>query len=299
MVNVKELTKKEDLINGGTFACSGCQPIYGLRLVGLALGKETVVVNAAGCMTLTVSNPYTCFKFPWLYNAMENAASTATGVKKGFEILGKKVNVVCYVGDGATSEIGFASLSGACYRDDDIIYVCYNNSNYANTGHQVSAETPEYARTKTSPVGKVNKKGNLTPRKSLCKIMAQNGAKYVATASTGYPLDFIEKLQKAASIKGFKFIDLLCTCEPGWLVKTDEMHKIAKLMVDSGMWPLYEIENKQVKIGSKKTVAVEGVLSMQGRFKHLDKSMVKYIQKKVDDEWKLMDEGKFWETSEY
>jgi pyruvate ferredoxin oxidoreductase beta subunit len=299
MVNVKELAKGKEQIDGGTFACSGCQAIYGLRMVGLALGKETVVVNAAGCMTLTVGNPYTCFKFPWLYNAMENAASTATGVKKGFEIQGKKINVVCYVGDGATSEIGLASLSGACYRGDDIIYVCYNNGNYANTGHQVSAETPEYARTKTSPVGKVNKKGNLLPRKSLCKMMAQNGAAYVATASTGYPLDFVEKLKKAASMKGFKFIDLLSPCEPGWLVKTNEMHKVGKLIVDSGMWPLYEIVDKKVIMGRKPSMKVDSVLAMQGRFKHLNKTMVKDIQKKVDKEWELIDSNRFWETCEY
>ena len=103
MVNVKQLAKKKELITGGTFACTGCQAIYGLRLVGMALGKDTVIINAAGCMTLTATHPYTCYKTPWLFNAIENAASTATGVAKGFEAQGKKVNVVCYAGDGMYS----------------------------------------------------------------------------------------------------------------------------------------------------------------------------------------------------
>jgi len=263
------------------------------------LGKEVVIVNAAGCMTLTATNPYTCYKTPWLYNAMENAASTATGVVKGLEAQGKKAIVVCYVGDGATSEIGFASLSGACYRNDDIIYICYNNGNYANTGHQVSAETPKFAMTKTTPIGSKEKIGNLLMRKSLCKMISQNGAKYCATASTGYPLDFVEKLKKAALIKGFKFIDLLSPCEPGWLVKSDEMHKVGKMMVDSGMWPLYEIENKQVKFNSDKKIKVDSVLEMQGRFKHLTSVMKKEIQKKVDKEWEMYEKEKFGETEDY
>ena len=300
MVDVKKLAKKEELITGGTFACTGCQAIYGLRLVGMALGKNTVIINASGCMTLTATHPYTCYKTPWLFNAIENAASTATGVAKGFEAQGKKVNVVCYAGDGSTSEIGFGAVSGAAYRNDNVIYVCYNNGNYANTGHQVSAETPVYARTKTSPVGKKNKSGNLLPRKNLAKLMALSGAVYSATASTSYPHDFIEKLQKASKIKGFKFIDLLTPCEPGWLVKTNEMFKVGKMMVDSGMWPIYEIENKKVTVNIKPAMTpIKDVLKMQGRYKHLNGSMVKDVQKRVKSQWALINSGKFWESEEY
>jgi len=301
MVNVKELAQKEEYMTGGTFACSGCQPVYGLRLLQMALGKRMVIVNAAGCMTLTATHPYTCYKTPWLYNAIENSAPTAAGVAKGLEALGKKdITVVCYVGDGATYDIGFGPLSGAAYRNDNILYICYNNFNYANTGHQVNSATQEYARTKTTPIGKVNKIGNMLPRKNMAKILAMHNVAYAATASTGYQHDFIEKVIKASKIKGFKFIDLLCACEPGWLVKANEMNKVSKLMVDTGIWPLYEIENKKVTINMKPPMKpVEEALSLQGRYKHLSSEMIIEIQKKVNKEWELMNSGKFWEADEY
>lgn len=301
MANVKELAKKEEYMTGGTFACTGCQPVYGLRLLQMALGKKMVIVNAAGCMTLTAVYPFTCYKTPWLFNAIENVAPTAAGIARGFEAQGKKdITVVCYAGDGATYEIGFGSLSGAAYRNDNVLYICYNNSNYANTGHQVSAATEEYARTKTSPVGKVNKFGNVVPRKNMAKIMAMHDVPYAATACTGYPHDFMQKVIKASKIKGFKFIDLLCACEPAWLVKANEMHKVSKLMVDTGIWPLYEIEKKKVTINMKPAMKpVQEALKLQGRFDHLTPTMIKDIQAKVNEEWKFINSGKFWEADEY
>ncbi len=301
MVNVKELAKQKEYMTGGTFACTGCQPVYGLRLLQMALGKKMIIVNASGCMTLTAVHPFTCYKTPWLFNAIENGAPTATGVVKALEALGKKdITVVCYIGDGSTYEIGFGSLSGAAYRNDNILYICYNNFNYANTGHQTSAATQEYARTKTSPVGKANKFGNVIPRKNMAKIMAMHGISYAATASTGYPNDFIDKVIKASKIKGFKFIDLLCACEPGWLVKSNEMKKVSKLMVDTGMWPVYEIENKQINVNIKPQMKpVEEALKLQGRFKHLTPQMTKHVQEVVNKEWELINAGKFWETDEY
>ncbi|MFH1972320.1 MAG: thiamine pyrophosphate-dependent enzyme [archaeon] len=301
MVNVKELAKQEEFMTGGTFACSGCQPVYGLRLLQMALGKKVIIVNAAGCMTLTANHPYTCYNVPWLFNAIENAASTATGIAKGLEVQGKKdITVVCYAGDGASYDIGMASLSGAAHRNDNILYICYNNFNFANTGHQVNSATQEFARTNTTPIGKMNKLGNLLPRKNLAKIMALHNVPYVATASTGYQHDFIDKVRKASKIKGFKFIDLLCACEPGWLVKTHEMNKVSKLMVDTGMWPLYEIENRQVKVSLKPPMKpVEDALSLQGRYAHITPPIMKKIQEKVNKEWELINSGKFWESEEY
>lgn len=300
MVNVKDLAKKEEYMSGGTFACTGCQAIYGLRLLQMALGKKMIIVNSSGCMTLTATFPYTCYKTPWLFNAIENSASTATGISKALEIQKKDATVVCYSGDGSSYEIGFGSLSGAAYRNDNILYICYNNFNYANTGHQVSAATQEYAKTKTTPIGRLNKLGNLLPRKNLAKILGMHNIPYSATASTGYPQDFIEKVVKASKIKGFKFIDLLCACEPGWLVKTNEMNKVSKLMVDMGIWPLYEIENKKVNINLKPQMKpVDEALKLQGRYAHLTPELIKKIQAKVNKEWELINSGKFWESDEY
>jgi pyruvate ferredoxin oxidoreductase beta subunit len=301
MVNVKELAKQEEHLTGGTFTCAGCQPIYGLRLLQMALGKKMIIVNSAGCMTLTATYPHTCYDVPWLYNAMENAAPTAAGIAKALEVQGiKDVTVVCYCGDGASYEIGFGPLSGAAYRNDNVLYICYNNFNYANTGHQVSAATQQYARTKTTPIGSENKFGNIIPRKNMAKIVAMHDIPFAATASTGYQLDFINKVRKASKIKGFKFIDLLCACEPGWLVKAHEMNKVSKLMVDTGMWPLYEIEKKKVTVSLKPAMKpVEEALKLQGRFKHIDSSMIKDIQAQVNREWELINSGKFWESDEY
>ena len=301
MVNVKELAKQKEHMTGGTFACTGCQPVYGLRLLQMALGKKMVIVNSAGCMTLTTVYPFTCYKTPWLFNAIENVAPTAAGVARGFEAQGKEdITVVCYSGDGASYEIGFGPLSGAAYRNDNILYICYNNFNYANTGHQSSAATQEYARTKTTPVGKDNPIGNVLPRKNLAKILAMHDIPYAATASTGYPYDFMEKVKKASKIKGFKFIDLLCACEPAWLVKSDDMFKVSKLMVDTGMWPMYEIEKKKVTINMKPAMTpVKEALKLQGRFNHLTPAMIKDIQAKINKEWEMINAGKFWEADEY
>ena len=301
MANVKELAKQEEYLRGGTFACSGCQPIYGLRLLQMALGKKMIIVNSAGCMTLTATYPYTCYNTPWIFNAIENAAPTAAGISKALEVQRKKdVTVVCYSGDGSSYDIGFGPLSGAAHRDDNILYICYNNFNYANTGHQVNSATQQYARTKTTPIGKENKLGNLLPRKNLAKIIGMHNVKYAATASTGYQYDFIEKVKKASKIKGFKFIDLLCACEPGWLVKTKDMNKVSKLMVDTGMWPMYEIENKKITINIKPAMKpVEEALNLQGRYAHLDKKTIKKIQEIVNKEWDKINAGKFWESDEY
>lgn len=303
MVNVKELAKKEEGQTGGHFACAGCGPALGQRLATLTLGaKKTIVVNASGCMTLLPTWPFTPHKTCWVLNAIENAASTATGILMGLKALKKEkeTTVICYAGDGATYDIGFQALSGAAYRNDNIIYICYNNSCFANTGFQRSAGTPLYARTTLTPVTKKSPYGNLLPRKHMAKIVAAHGAPYVATACTGYPIDFITKLQKAAKIEGFKFIDLLAACEPGWLVEADKMIEVAKKIVDTGIWPLYEIENKQFKLTLKPPMTrVEEALKLQGRYKHLTKEMISDIQKIVNKEWEFLNKGDIWNSEEY
>jgi pyruvate ferredoxin oxidoreductase beta subunit len=272
---------QEDLVTGGTFACSGCGAILGTKLALKALGPNTIMVNSAGCMTLTVTWPFTPYKVPWVHSAIENAGATATGILMALKAqkLDKKVNVLCYAGDGASYDIGLQALSGMVARRERIIYVCYNNASFANTGFQHSSATPYGARTKTSEPGKECPLGNVLPRKNLAKMMAMNGAEYVATASVAYPIDFINKLRKAKELKGPVFIDLLTHCVPGWLHDDANGIQVGQAMVESGMWPLYEIHNKKVTITHKpKMIPVTKAIKMQGRFKHLCNKNIKEIQ---------------------
>lgn len=292
----------DKFITGGTFACSGCGPILGTKLALKALGKNTIIVNPAGCMTLTATWPFTPYNVPWVHSAIENAGSTAAGILMGLKAQKKDkgTNVICYAGDGATYEIGFQALSGMVYRKEKIIYICYNNSSFANTGFQRTAATPLGARTKTSEPGKVCSLGNILPRKNMAKMIAMSNCDYVATACVAFPKDYMDKLKKAAAVDGPSFIDLLCPCIPGWLIKESDTIEVGKAMVETGMWPLYEIENKKVTLSYKpKLEPVENALKMQGRFKHLCPEHIAQIQKVVSKEWDMINSGKFWESEEY
>ncbi|MFH0714208.1 MAG: thiamine pyrophosphate-dependent enzyme [Candidatus Diapherotrites archaeon] len=305
MTDEEELTFKtidqKDYVGGGTFACSGCQPILGIKLALKALGKNTIMINTSGCMTLTANHPFTPYKVPWVHSAIENASSTASGIYMGLKRKGldKKITILPFSGDGATYDIGIGSLSGAAERRENILYVCYNNEVYANTGYQRSSATPEYARTTTSPAeGKFE--GNWIPRKHMTKIMLAHDCPYVATACTAYPLDFMQKLKKAAKIEGFKYVELLAPCIPGWVLKEDMGRKAGELMVQSGMWPLYEIENGKFSISLKpKMIPVREALQVQGRYSHLTNTAIDEIQRKVDAEWEKYNNGEFWTANEY
>lgn len=292
----------EKLFKGGTLTCAGCGPMIGLNLVLKALGKNTVLINSSGCLTLTATYPYSPYNVPWIHLAIENAAAAGTGVLMGMKAQKKEknINVVCYSGDGATYDIGFQSLSGMAERYESIIYICYNNSTYANTGYQQSAATPFGAETSTTPHGKRLKTGNIMPRKNMARIMAAHGMPYVATACVSYPMDFIEKLRKASKINGPKFIDLLCPCPPGWGFDTSETIDMGKSMVQSGLWPLFEVENKQFKLTIKpQMIPVKDVVCKQQRFSHLNDEHIKEIQRIVNSEWMLLNQGKFWEAEEW
>lgn len=302
-INTIKDIPKDELLTGGTFACSGCNAILGLKLALKALGKKTIVIVSSGCMTLTASDGFTPFKIPWVHNAIENTAATATGILAGLRAQKKErgVNILCYAGDGATYDIGFQSLSGMASRFDNIIYICYNNSAYSNTGFQNSSATPIGAKTTTTPPGKKEPFGNPIPRKNMAKIMAAHNIPYVATACTSFPFDYMRKLQRASKINGPKFIDLLTPCVTGWHIGSDKGIEIGRLMVDAGLWPLYEIENKQFRLNyvPKPRIPIEKALLVQGRYKHLRPQHIKRIQQMVDEEWRLLEAGKYWEVFEY
>jgi pyruvate ferredoxin oxidoreductase beta subunit len=291
----------QELVVGGAPLCAGCPGSLGLKLALKALGRRTIVVNASGCMTLFTTFPSMPTKVPWLHVAIENAAAAATGIRAALGQLGrnKGINILCFVGDGATYDIGFQSLSGAVSRGEDFIYVCYNNNSFSNTGVQMSSATPWGAYTSTTPLrGGV---ANLTKRKPMAKIIAAHGAPYVAQACISDAVDYMRKLQKAASIPGPKFIDLLAPCPTGWGFDHSMTVRIGELAVKTGVWPLYEIERGRFTLSyaPEKLMPVEEYLKTQRRFDGISRQAVIQIQSMVDREWGLLRQGRYWEAAEY
>ncbi|MDD5086894.1 MAG: pyruvate synthase subunit PorB [Candidatus Nanoarchaeia archaeon] len=283
----------EEHFASGHRACAGCGAALMARLALKAAGKNTIVVNATGCLEV-FSTPYpeTAWKIPWIHGAFENAAAIASGVNRALKSLGKRkdVNVLVFGGDGGTFDIGFQALSGAAERGENFCYICYDNGAYMNTGIQRSGATPKYASTTTSPVGsKIH--GKTEFKKPMPFIMAAHGA-YVATANIAFPLDFIEKVKKGLEFNGPAYIQVFSTCPTGWKLGGGFTIQVARLAFESNVTPLYEIEKGVVKISKKpgKVIPVDEYLKSQGRFKHLSESEIKEIQENVDENWqKLLD----------
>lgn len=298
-MDIKKLPK-DQLIGGGTGACAGCNAILGLKLALKVLGKDTIVINSSGCMTLMVLYPHTPFKVPWIHGAIECGGALASGISDAMDYLKKKTTVLVYAGDGATYDIGFQSLSGAAERFDNFLYICYNNSSFGNTGFQKSGATQYGSYTLTTPLGKENPVGNVTPRKNMAKIMVAHGIPYVATACTAYPGDYMDKVAKAAKIRGPRFIDLLTPCTSGWGFDASDAIDIGKAMVETGMWPLYEVENKKLRIThGPKFTELEEAFAKQRRFQHLRAQEIKKIKAMIDEEWRLLKGGYYLEVKEY
>jgi pyruvate ferredoxin oxidoreductase beta subunit len=293
---------REELVVGGAPLCSGCPGSLGLKLALKALGKRTIVINASGCMTLFTTFPYMPTRVPWLHVAIENAAAAATGIRAALEQLGRNrgVQILCFVGDGAAYDIGFQALSGAVSRGDDFIFVCYNNHSFSNTGVQMSSATPYGAHTSTTPIDRQGS-ANILMRKPLAKIIAAHGAPYVAQACVSNGMDYIKKLQKAASIPGPKFIDLLAPCPTGWGFDASRTIEVGDLAIRTGAWPLYEIECGRFSLNYKpsKLLPVREYLKTQRRFRGISERVVRDIQNFINREWELLLQGRYWDTQEY
>jgi len=258
-----------------------------MRYVLKALGKNIIVSMATGCMeVVTTPYPETSWRVPWIHSAFENAAATASGVSAGLKAMGKKgVKSVAIAGDGGTADIGLQALSGMVERGDNVLFICYDNEAYQNTGIQRSGATPFGAWTTTTPIGKV-KRGEDRPKKDIPAIIAAHGAPYVATASVAYPLDFIKKLQKAAAIEGPTYIHVHAPCTPGWRIENNKTIEVSRLAVLTGAWVLYEIEDGKFKLTFKppKRRPVAEYLKLQGRFRHLTDEEIAEIQRMVDEQ---------------
>ncbi len=273
-------------MSSGHSACAGCGEVLGERLILDALGKDTIVCQATGCMEVTTTPfPKTTFKIPWLHVTFENAAAVASGVVEADRKLGRKSTVVAIGGDGAMMDIGFQAVSGALEREHDLLVVVTDNEAYMNTGIQRSSGTPKYASTTTSPAGKTVP-GKTQWKKNLARIAAAHGIPYVATASVAYPDDLIAKVKKAQSIPGPKLLHVFTPCPVGWGFDSSKTIYYAKKIVETGLWPMYEIENGKLKINMKPTdVPLEDYFKGQKRYKHLKPEHIQEIGERVKKGW--------------
>ena len=285
------------LLGTGTPMCAGCGGLQAIHQVYDILGKNTVFVNAAGCMTLLSVYPFTPFSGSWIYTSMASAPAGAQGIRDALDILRKKgsinedddLQIVVLTGDGSAYGMGMSTTSGAMDRDLDFIYICYDNEGYGNTGQQYSEATPHAAQTATSK----SSRGFMGYKKDLFSIWAAHKPAYVATIIGTEPLDLAKKIEKAKKLKGPKMIIALSPCPTGWYFDPSETVDIGKLAVKTGVWPLKEyIDGKVIhtKI-PKKRLNIEEYLKRQGRFSHLfeptrNESLLKELQRKVDNYWK-------------
>ncbi len=278
----------------GHRACQGCGEALALRLIHQVLGRNTMVASATGCMEIISSSyPDTAWSVPWMHVAFENAAAVASGLEAGLDILmrkGKlprrKINVVGMAGDGGTADIGIQALSGALERGHDMIYICYDNEAYMNTGIQRSSSTPFGASTTTSPAGKKSI-GQQTWKKNLPMIVAAHGIPYLATVNPSYPMDLARKVEKASRIKGPKYLHVYASCPTGWRMEPQLAVAIGRLAVQTGVFPMFEIENGVLRmtVQPEKLRPLKDYLKLQGRFRHLDEATIELMEKRVREEY--------------
>ncbi len=301
--NFKEEMNKPERLSGGHRMCAGCGSPLAVRGVLRALDPEdhAVVGSATSCLEVsTCLYPYTAWKDSFIHTAFECAAATVSGAEAAYASLkrqGKisdKTKFITFGGDGGTYDIGFQSLSGAMERGHDMVYVCYDNEAYMNTGIQRSSATPKYADTTTSPTGSKSQ-GKKQYRKDLTGIMVGHNIPYVAqTTFVGNMKDLHEKSEKAIYTEGPAFMNVLAPCPRGWRYSEEDLMEICRLAVETCYWPLFEVEDGEWKLNykPKKKLPIEEYLRPQGRFKHLFKPgnehLIEEIQKDVDQKWEKL-----------
>lgn len=288
---------KEEFAVSGHRACTGCAEILALRLALKGFGRDTIMAMATGCMEIVSTPlPTTDWTLPWIHVSFENAAAVASGVESALKILRKKgkipdkdVHVVAIAGDGGTADIGLQALSGALERYHKFTYICLDNEAYMNTGVQRSSATPFGAMTTTSPPGK-NSIGQSTWKKDMPKIAVAHNIPYVATACPSYPFDLLEKVRKAKMANGPSYLHILSVCPTGWRCATDLSIRYGRLAVQSGVFPLYEVENGKYRLtyNPEPLRPITEYLKGQGRFRHLTPDTTSTIQKRITEEWNAL-----------
>lgn len=291
------MAKKQGAFAGGHRMCAGCPAPIFAKMLTRVTDYRIVVGSATGCLEVASSIfPFSAWRVPWIHTAFECAAATMSGVESMYRSLKKqgkldgKIKFVVTGGDGGTYDIGLQSLSGAMERGHDLLYICYDNGAYMNTGVQRSGATPFGASTTTSPGGKLVP-GKQQQRKDLTTILVAHHLGYVAQASIHNPIDLANKLKKGIENNGPSFLNILCPCIPGWKIAADMAVEMARHAVETCYWPLYEVENGVYTINyePKEPQPVADWMFLQGRFKHLKDPKWKYaveeLQRQVDEHW--------------
>ena len=302
MIKLKEISEKRDLLAGGHRLCAGCTASTVMRQIMLASDDPIIVTSSTGCLEVATSiYPYTAWRVPFFHSAFENSAATTAGIESMFQHLkktgkipkDKHINFMAVGGDGGPYDIGIQALSGSLERGHDFLYVCYDNGAYMNTGIQRSSSTPLGASTTTCPAGS-HIPGKPQNRKDLTAIVAAHNVPYVAQASPSHFRDLMEKAQKAFSIRGPKFLNVIAPCHRGWRTKIDQGIELARLAVDTCFWPLYEVVDGMVHITykPKEKKPIADWLKLQGRFSHVFKPenehIIDTLQKRIDRDWERL-----------
>jgi len=291
VLTIKDLTAEEYVLPGNA-ACSGCSAIMSLRIALKVLGPRTIVIIPACCSSVIQGYyPRSPAKVPLINTAFAATAASASGIRAALDVKGRQgINILGWAGDGGTADIGIQALSGAAERNEDFIYVCYDNEAYMNTGTQGSGATPRGALTTTTVAGKSERK------KDMPGIMIAHEVPYVATAIAAYPLDFAEKLKKAMGIRGLKYIHLITPCPPGWRFPAEKSVEVGRMAVATGAWILYEWQGgKYTLTGSSRGMLKKAnrkpimeYLKLQGRFGKVNDDTAKELQADLDAAWEKM-----------
>lgn len=297
MATLKELSNVPEVLAPGHRMCAGCGAPVVVRQILRGAKAPVVVANATGCLEVsTTIYPYTSWNSPFIHTAFENAAASLSGVEAAYNSLKRQGKItedmkfVAFGGDGGTYDIGLQSLSGAMERGHNMVYVCYDNGAYMNTGIQRSSATPKGADTTTTPVGKVQP-GKTDRRKDLTKIMIAHGIPYVAQVAPSHWNDLYQKSEKAFAVEGPAFINALAPCPRGWRYESKDTIEMCRLAVDTCFWPLYEAVDGKITVTYKprNKKPVTEFLKAQGRFRHLFRPENEYIleeiQAEVDRQW--------------
>jgi pyruvate/2-oxoacid:ferredoxin oxidoreductase beta subunit len=287
-VMIRDAVPQEELLDPGHLACPGCGAPLAMRMVLKELGEKTVVVLPACCWSI-IAGPYpqSSLHVPLYHTAFETGAAVASGIRAALDVRGDTdTTVMVWAGDGGTFDIGLQALSGAAERNENFLYVCYDNEAYMNTGIQRSSATPWGAWTTTTP----SSDPQSTRKKDILAIMAAHRVPYAATASTSYPMDLLDKVRKAKQVRGTRFLHILSPCPPGWKYADELTIEMGRMAVRSRVFPLLEVEDG---IRWRFTAEHPGdpiapYLRAQGRFRHLDEAAIERIQAEIDGRWQYL-----------